>query len=88
MGKIIEKKIWPDKFDTDIELSLDFRLADFDLNSGDKIKFKEWDPQTKKYTGREYTKTVKKVIRCESPMRYWKPEEMKKYGLYLMEFDD
>lgn len=85
---IIYKKIWPDMFDTDKNLSLDFRLADFKLKVGDRIIFREWDPKTKKYTGREYKKTVKKLIKCESPTRYWKKEELKKYGLWLMEFDE
>ncbi len=88
MTKIIEKKIWPDMFDTDQHLTLDFRLADFDLKPGDQIKFREWDPTSRKYTGREYLKTVKKVLKCESPTRYWKPEEMEKYGMYLLEWEE
>ena len=75
-------------FDTDKNLSLDFRLADFDLKPGDQIVFQEWDPKTKKYTGREYIKRVKKVIKCESPTRYWKPKQLNKHGLHLMEFED
>lgn len=75
-------------FDQDKKLSLDFRLADFDLEPGDKIIFQEWNPETKKYTGREYTKEVKKVVKCESPTRYWTQEELEKHGLYLMEFED
>jgi len=47
--RIIIKKIWPDKFDLDKELTLDFRLADFDLEPGDEIIFKEWDPKTKQF---------------------------------------
>ncbi len=45
---IIYKKIWPDMFDTDKNLSLDFRLADFKLKVGDRIIFREWDPKTEK----------------------------------------
>lgn len=87
MIKIIYKKIWPDKFDGDKDLSLDFRLADFDLQVGNKIVFQEWNPKTKQYTGREYTKVVKQLIPCESPTRYWTKKALEKHGLYLMEFE-
>lgn len=85
--KIIEKKIWPDKFDLDKELTLDFRLADFDLSPGDVIVFREWDPKTKEYSGREYRKIVKQAIKSESPIRYWTAEEMKKHGMWLIEWE-
>jgi hypothetical protein len=84
--KTIYKKIWPDMFDTDKDLTLDFRLADFDLEAGDTIVFQEWDPNIKKYTGREYKKVVKNLVKCESPTRYWTEEELRKHGLWLMEF--
>ena len=75
-------------FDNDKNLSLDFRLADFDLEVGDKIRFKEWNPTMRQYTGREYKKVIKKVMKCESPTRYWSKEKLKKHGLYLMEFEE
>lgn len=85
--RIVEKKIWPDKFDEDQRLSLDFRLADFDLEQGDRIRFREWDPRREKYTGREYTKTVRQVIKCTSPTRYWSVKDMESHGMYLMEWE-
>lgn len=87
MPKLIEKKIWPDKFDEDQKLPVDFRLADFELNAGDKIKFREWDPKIQQYSGREYVKTVKRVTMHESPTRYWTPEEIQKHGMYLIEWE-
>lgn len=85
---VIEKKSWPDKFDEDQKVSCDFRLADFDLQAGDTVKFKEWDPKTKKYSGREYEKKVKRVTKHESPLRYWTPEQINQYGMYLIEWED
>ncbi|MDP3964138.1 MAG: DUF3850 domain-containing protein [bacterium] len=84
--KTVEKKLWPDYFDLDKNTSNDFKLADFDLQDGDQIKFREWDPQTKEYTGREYTRKVKKVLKHESPTRYWPQEELEKYGMYIIEW--
>ena len=86
--KIIDKKIWPDMFDGDQNLPVDFRLADFDLQDGDQIRFREWDPETQKYTGREYIKTVKRITKHESPTRYWSPRELEKHGMYLIEWRD
>ena len=73
-------------FDSDQNLPVDFRLADFDLQDGDQIRFREWDPKTQKYTGREYIKTVKRVTKHESPTRYWSPQELEKHGVYLIEW--
>lgn len=85
--KTIEKKLWPDYFDLDRSASNDFKLANFDLRDGDQIKFREWDPQTKKYTGREYIRKVKKVIKHESPTRYWPQAELEKFGMYIIEWE-
>jgi len=84
---IIEKKIWPDMFEIDQKLPIDYRLADFELKDGDQIRFREWDPKTQEYTGREYTKTVKRVIKHSTPTRYWTQEQLKKHGIYIMEFE-
>lgn len=86
--KIVYKKIWPDMFDGDKNETLDFRLADFDLGVGDEIVFQEWDPETKEYTGREYRKKVLKLLKCESPTRYWAKEQLEKNGWYLMQFEE
>jgi hypothetical protein len=84
--RVIEKKIWPEMFEVDKELPVDFRLADFKLKDGDKIRYREWDPQTKQYTGREYTKSVKRVTKHESPTRYWRPKDLEKHGFFIIEF--
>ena len=86
--KTIEKKLWPDYFDLDRNASNDFKLADFNLQNGDQIKFREWDPQAKKYSGREYTRKVKKALKHESPTRYyWSQAELEKYGMYIIEWE-
>lgn len=74
-------------FEIDRELPIDFRLADFELKGGDQIRYKEWDPKTRQFTGREYTKTVKRVTKHESPTRYWKQKELEKDGMYIIEFE-
>lgn len=86
--RIVNKKIWPEWFEADKKASVDFRLADFDLQNGDQIRYLEWDPVTKNYTGREYSKTVKRVTKHNSPTKYWKPQELEEKGLYLIEFEE
>jgi len=85
---IIEKKIWPDKFELDRSLTVDFRLADFSLQPGDIVIFKEWDPKTKKYTGREYKKIVKQAVKSPRTARYWTPEQMQEHGMWLIEWKE
>lgn len=85
--KVIEKKVSPESFGTDKDLPVDLRLADFDLEAGDQIRYREHSPQTGQYTGKEYTKTVKRVTKCRNPNKYWKAEDLEKFGLYLIEFD-
>ena len=85
--KIIEKKLWPDYFESDRTAPLDSKLADFDLQPGDQIKFREWNPATKEYTGREYIRTVKTILKQESPTKYWTPEQLQEHGIYLIQWE-
>lgn len=84
---IIEKKIWPDMFENDRNLPVDFRCADFDLKNGDMIIYREWNPKTEEYTGRYYSRTTKRVTKHESPTRYWTQEELEKHGMHIVEFE-
>mgnify|MGYP001588456897 CR=1 FL=1 len=87
MTRVIEKKIWTDMFENDQELDNDFRLADFELQPGDVIVYKEWDPQAKAYTGREYRRVVKDVTKHGNPGRYWSQEELNAHGVYVINFE-
>ena len=60
----IEKKTWPDYFKAilDGKKNFDVRLQDFECASGDTIVFREWDPETKEYTGRVLEKKVGWVL--------------------------
>jgi len=84
--RIIEKKIWPDMFENDQKLPVDFRLADFDLKEGDVIRFREWDPETREYTGRQYERTAGRVTKHESPTRYWSQKDLEAHGIYIIEW--
>jgi len=85
--KRIEKKVWPEYFQkiVDGEKKYELRLADFDCQSGDILVLKEWDPNTKEYTGREIEKEVTFVLKTKE-QKFWPQEEVDKYGFQIIAF--
>ncbi len=81
----IEKKTWPNAFQRvlDGEKKFEVRLADFECKQGDILILKEWDPDTKEYTGRVIEKEVGFIFNIKD-LKYWSEEEIQKYGLYVM----
>jgi len=63
----IEKKVWPEFFEKILsgEKTFELRLADFKCKPGDILILKEYDPQTKKYTGRTIKKEITFVIKTK-----------------------
>jgi hypothetical protein len=82
---IIEKKTWPEYFEKVLsgEKTYEFRLADFECQSGDTLILKEWDPATKEYTGREITKEVGYVGKTKN-FNFWPKEDVEKYGYQII----
>jgi hypothetical protein len=60
-------------------------LADFDCNEGDMLLLKEWDPNTKKYSGREVEKMVIYVGKTKG-LTFWSKEEIDKHGFQIIAF--
>lgn len=83
----IEKKIWPEFFDKIIsgEKTFDLRLADFTCKRGDVLFLREWNPQTKEYTGRVLEKEVTYVSKTKE-VKFWPKEEIEKYGFQIISF--
>ena len=83
MAKIVEKKTWPKFFEKILsgEKTFEFRLADFDIEPGDTLVLREWDPETKDYTGRQIEKDVTVVVKTKGQTFHnHTPEEIEKYG--------
>ena len=82
----IEKKTWPDAFRKvkDGTKNVEIRLADFKVKKGDTLVLREWNPKTKKYTGRVITK-VAKAVRTFDIFAYYSATAIKKHGLYRIE---
>ena len=87
---IIKKKCWPKWFEkfTKGERTLDLRLADFGLKTGDTLLFEEYDPKTKKYTGRKaYFKCKNVEHSAQNPLQFYKVEDVKKNGFWIIELE-
>ena len=86
---IIEKKAWPIWFQPLIEgkKNFEFRLADWTCQEGDTLLLREWDPKTKKYTGREVSKKVKYLYKSKIDELPWTKEEIEKYGFIIISIE-
>lgn len=86
----IEKKVWPEFFEKllDGKKKFELRLGDFDINEGDTLVLKEWNPETKEYTGREVRKTVGYVLRFRpDDLPFYPKEEVDKHGLQVISLE-
>ncbi|EKD58284.1 MAG: hypothetical protein ACD_56C00159G0013 [uncultured bacterium] len=81
----IEKKTWPEYFQLilDGKKTYDLRMADFECREGDVLVLREWNPETKEYTGRILEKEVTFVGKING-MSFWKKEDLEKHGLQCM----
>jgi hypothetical protein len=88
--KKIEKKTWPEYFKEilDGKKTFDLRLNDFDIGEGDVLVFKEYNPETKKYTGREIEKKVGFVGKWKLDELFWTKEEIEEKGIQVISLKD
>ena len=82
---IIKKKITPEYFKLICsgKKKFELRLADFECKPGDTLLLKEWNPDTKEYTGRVIEKEVTFVVKTKD-CKFWKSEEIEKYGYQVI----
>lgn len=84
---IIKKKIWPEYFKLvkSGKKKFELRLADFKIKESDILVLEEWDPKTKKYTGRKIKKKVKHLLKFKLN-DFGQKREIEKNGLYVIQF--
>jgi len=84
----IEKKVWPEYFQQiiDNKKTFEVRLNDFEIEEGDTLALREWDPNTKSYTGREVEKEVGYVgrWRIEELEKFWPREDIDNKGIQVI----
>jgi len=84
---IIEKKIWPQYFEEVLQgnKTFELRLADWDCRKGDTLVLKEWDPDTKEFTGRVLEKEVGYVARVKpNKLPFWSADDVEEHGLQII----
>ncbi|MFA4941282.1 MAG: DUF3850 domain-containing protein [Patescibacteria group bacterium] len=83
----IEKKIWPKYFQEilDNKKKFELRLADWEINEGDILVLREWNPEIKEYTGRSLEKEVRYILKTKE-VKFWPKEEVDKYGYQIIGF--
>jgi ASC-1-like (ASCH) protein len=83
---IIKKKVWPEYFKLvkSGKKKFELRLADFNVKTGDTLLLEEWNPKTKKYTGRKIQKKVKYLLRFNLN-DFGQKKEIEKKGLYVIQ---
>jgi len=81
----IQKKVWPEYFQAilDGRKNYELRLVDFECKPGDTLVLKEWNPDTKEYTGRIIEKEVTFVVKTKD-CKFWTEEEIEKYGYQVI----
>ncbi|MBM3257153.1 MAG: DUF3850 domain-containing protein [Candidatus Liptonbacteria bacterium] len=86
---VIRKKIWPDYFDAVAsgKKKYEFRLNDFDVQEGDTLLLEEWDPATKKYTGRKTEKKVSYSRNFKLSELFWPEEEIREKGFKILSLE-
>ncbi len=83
----IRKKTWMPYFQEilDGNKTFDARLANFDCKVGDTLILEEYNPKTKKYTGRKIEKKISFILNTKT-QKFWSQSDIKKYGLSIFSF--
>ena len=79
--------IWPEYFEKVLagEKNFDLRLADWECKAGDILLLREWNPETKKYTGRQIEKEVSCVIKSKN-LNMFSKNDVEKFGYQAIGF--
>ena len=82
--KIIDLNLPYKYFEKDRHNHLEARLARFDIEKGDILRFHELDKKGKT-TGKFYDRTVKNFHKIHKATKYWSKKDLTKYGIYIFE---
>lgn len=81
--------MWPKSYELvrTGEKTYDLRLADWNVQPGDVIVFREWNPEIKEYTGRTMEKKVGYVGKTKA-WEVWPKEDIEQYGFQVISLLD
>lgn len=88
--KTIEKKIWSEYFNAvaNGDKNFELRLADWDIEVGDTLILKDWNPEKKEYTGRQIVRKVTYLVKTKGAEDWgmWPKEDIENYGFQIIGF--
>ena len=86
---VIKKKVWPEYFEAVFsgKKKYEFRLNDFEVGEGDTLILREWDQETKEYSGREIEKKVTYVGKFQLDNLFGQEEEIKEKGFLIISME-
>lgn len=88
MSKTIDLKLPKEYSVKDRNNRLEIRLANFELEKGDIIRFHEYDKKTNTFTGRYFDKVVNDFHKVHNALRVYSKKDLDRYGLYVLELFD
>lgn len=83
---IIEFNLPKAYFEKDRNNRLEARIAKFNVEKGDILRFNEIDENDQK-TGRYYDREVKDFHKIHKATKYWSKEDLTEFGLYIFELE-
>jgi len=85
---IVEKKVWPKYFEKILngDKNFEIRLGDFEVDKGDILVLKEFDPNKKEFTGREVKKEITYIAKLKNLNNFWTKEELEEHGIQVIGF--
>lgn len=83
----IKKKILPEFFKKILsgKKNFELRLADWECQPGDILVLREWNSETRVYTGRVIEKEVTYILKTKE-VKFWPKEDIEKYGFQIIAF--
>jgi len=87
MTNIIDLNIPTKYFVKDRNNRLEARLARFDLQKGDILRFHETDKEGKR-TGKYFDRKVNDFHKIHKATKYWSKKDLIKFGLYILDLGE
>lgn len=61
-------------------------MGDFEIKEEDELLLREWNPETKEYTGWEIKKKVSYSVNTKD-VNFWRKEDVNKYGYQFIQIE-
>ena len=87
MTKVVDLQLPAKYYTKDRYNRLEARIARFELEAGDILRFHEVD-KTGKPTGKSFDRKVTLLHKIHKATKHWSKKDLTKYGLYIFELTE